>query len=161
MVLFMSSSSLMALQMALAWSPLPVSSTLSLVTMAVCSDMHCVSLKSAIGRILGKRASTSRAVHGSMPPRAFCIAMCWKRVAGPTARRARCLAFLALEAALCSRSFVSRSSSGSSAVLLSVAKVGRTDCMRRLSERGPLSESVYGARVATRRRITKDGPFFG
>ena len=71
------------------------------------------------------------------------------------ARRARCLAFLALEAALCSRSFVSRSSSGSSAVLLSVAKVGRTDCMRRLSERGPLSESVYGARVATRRRITK------
>jgi len=45
MVLFMSSSSLMVLQMALAWSPLPVSSTLSLVTMAVCSDMHCVSLK--------------------------------------------------------------------------------------------------------------------
>ena len=38
---------------------------------------------------------------------------------------------------------------------LSGAKVGRTDCMRRLFDGSPLSESVYGARLATRRHITK------
>jgi hypothetical protein len=151
----LSSSSLTALQMALALVPLPVSSTLSLVTMAVCSDLHCILLKSATGCIFGKRASTSRAVQGRTPQRAFCAAMRWKRAAGPAVRLVRSLAFLALEAALCPRSFVSRSGSGSTAVRLSVAKVGQTDCMRRLFDGSPLSESVYGARLATRQHITK------
>jgi hypothetical protein len=148
----LSSSSLTALQMALALVPLPVSSTLSLVTMAVCSDLHCILLKSATGCIFGKRASTSRAVQGRTPQRAFCAAMRWKRAAGPAVRLVRSLAFLALEAALCLRSFASRSGSGSTAVRLSVALrwAGLTACAGCLME-------VLCLRVCTARGWPRGG----